>query len=947
MAENIFRESFNIDDTDILKGLDDVEKALVKIQSEADSLATEFTTAFKDANEGAKGLAATLGQAAEQEAAIRSKQAADLNKVTAANTKWYDSLKQTIGGLVSFSNETKKATDDTQKATAALKENENQLARIERQRAEIAATIATQGGVIQKYQKQEIANLDRLEAKYKAEGAALKDATIKKESYSAATGKTSTAGKGLTSSISGVLGIVAKVSGALGIAAVFLNRFQSGLDLISRVTASASAVLNVMVERLVSFGSAIAKVFSGDFSGAANDISAAFTGMGAAIVDAATSAYKLEQRVQALRDVTITQSVEAARSRVELERYKKALDDGTLSVSARIKAQQAAAGIETKLANDAVARASQSLLNEQERFRLSTKTVEDKQKLADAEISLSETIIDANDVTAESEQKLRELRKEASEARLKQLEEERKALEKLAKDLENLRVQVTPEGIEKDLAATSKRFDDLQKITADGIAVLNKIESRRGLTDGESAQRDELLAIQVKLEERRQEALLDVVVEYSGKQIDIEEQQQKAKEALAKKDFEAAKAAVKAVSDLRDTETDIQEEQFKAFINLLTAQGSDEKLIAEKQFEFDQLVNQKRLETKLQFYESLLAITDAGDTTQIESLTKSIELVNAQIATLGTETAKTPKGKDSNSIWKLFGTDDEDGKERFNQNIDIILDGLNKLAEARIAEAAAAVAAAETKVNAAQQDLDEELKIKEDGDAANVALRTKELNAAKAARDQALREETKARRAQILLDGATQVSSLITTAANIFKGFSSIPLVGQILAIAAVASMFTAFAASKAIALKAVNAPKLRKGEKVIGRTHEQGGELRELEHNEQVIGAPESAGQDVFFENMRKGKYRGLDLAAMAERRGDYQNPLSDAAPRIHAIERRREAVSEMQHFKALEAAYERVGDKIVQAVNSRPVVKPWKQGYKETVKTQGGTVTKTVQPE
>ena len=355
---------------------------------------------------------------------------------------------------------------------------------------------------------------------------------------------------------------------AVASALAYFTRFQAGIDKVSQVLSGLSAGVNVLIDRLVLFGSAIAKVFSGDFSGAAKDVESAFTGMGTAIVNAATSAYQLEQRVQALRDVTITQSVEAARSRVELERYKKALDDGTLSVSARIKAQQAAAGIETKLANDAVARASQSLLNEQERFRLSTKTVEDKQRLADAEVSLSETIIDANNVTADSEQKLRELRKEAADARLKQLEDERKALEKLAKDIANLRVQVTPEGIEKDLAATSKRFDDLQKITLEGIETLNKIESRRGLTSGETAQRDELIAIQVKLEERRQEALLDVLVEYSGKQIEIEEQQKKAKEALAKKDLEAAKEAIKSVKDLRETETDIQEEQFKAFINL-------------------------------------------------------------------------------------------------------------------------------------------------------------------------------------------------------------------------------------------------------------------------------------------------------------------------------------------------------------------------------------------
>ena len=48
MAENIFKESFNIDDTDIFKGLEDVEKALIKLNKEANDLGTEFTETFKE-----------------------------------------------------------------------------------------------------------------------------------------------------------------------------------------------------------------------------------------------------------------------------------------------------------------------------------------------------------------------------------------------------------------------------------------------------------------------------------------------------------------------------------------------------------------------------------------------------------------------------------------------------------------------------------------------------------------------------------------------------------------------------------------------------------------------------------------------------------------------------------------------------------------------------------
>ena len=530
------------------------------------------------------------------------------------------------------------------------------------------------------------------------------------------------------------------------------------------------------------------------------------------------------------------------------------------------------------------------------------------------------------------------LEKEAEKARAERNKKAAGDAAKAARDLEALRISAMQEGTEKQIAQENFRFNELVKqLKKHHLSTEDaEIQHQKNLTEITYNAAVKLADDLAKLEElRRGES-------------EFEKDKAKRTKEENEKILKQRTENIEAIRDLENKSTDVQEEQFKAFINLLTAQGADERLIAEKQFEFDQLVKGKRLETELQFQESLLALTSEGDTKQIEAIKANIELVKAQIATLGTESLKPGDKAGQNSIWSLFGADDKDGKERFDESINIILDGLNKLAEARIAEAAAAVAAAETKVDAAQQALDEELKLKEDGEAANVALRTKELNAAKAARDQALREETKARRAQILLDSATQVSSLITTAANIFKGFSSIPLVGQILAVASVAAMFTAFAASKAVALKAVNAPKLRKGEKVIGRTHEQGGELRELEHNEQVIGAPEAAGNDVFFDNLRKGKYKGLDLAALAERRGDYtNNPLAESASSIRSIERRREAISEQQHFKALEQSYEKVGNRIVDAINKKPVVKPWKSGYKETVTTESGTVTKTVQPE
>ena len=112
------------------------------------------------------------------------------------------------------------------------------------------------------------------------------------------------------------------------------------------------------------------------------------------------------------------------------------------------------------------------------------------------------------------------------------------------------------------------------------------------------------------------------------------------------------------------------------------------------------------------------------------------------------------------------------------------------------------------------------------------------------------------------------------------------------------------------------------------------------------MVGAAESAGQDVFFDRLRKGKYKGLDLAAIAEGRGDYQSPISESAARTTALQARRDKATETMHYNAITRAYERGADKIVDAIKKKKSYAPWKGGYKEISETGHGTDTKVYQP-
>ena len=178
--------------------------------------------------------------------------------------------------------------------------------------------------------------------------------------------------------------------GVVGTLIAYFTKFQGGIDKVSQAMSVFNGVVNTVLTRAVALGGALIKVFSGDFSGAASDAKAAITGIGAAIVDAATAAYNLELRIQALRDTTITTSVQLARQQAQLESLKTVYEDETVAIGRRIQVQQQAASLETNIAKTRFDLALEAQQIAQEEFASSTKTAADKQRFADAEIKFTE-----------------------------------------------------------------------------------------------------------------------------------------------------------------------------------------------------------------------------------------------------------------------------------------------------------------------------------------------------------------------------------------------------------------------------------------------------------------------------------------------------------------------------------------------------------------------------
>ena len=887
--DEIFKAEFN--DSEILASLNRIEKQLVETGQAGTDAGNMVAESFSDAEKQINGF----GDAIEKTSKSTAEQAKQVNAAQKANQNWLASIKQTIAGIQIGGKSLGEWGEQAKNFAERIKEG----------------TAATQGMTI----AQRVFN-----------------------------GVLKASGIGL------LVGVFATLIG-------YFTKFQGGMDKISQVTASFGAVINTVLTRAVALGGAVIKLFSGDFSGAAADAKAAISGIGAAILDAASAAYELEKRIQALRDATITSSVEIARQQAQLESLKAVVEDDTVAIGRRIQVQKQAAAIETEIAKKRFDEALEAQQIEQERFRLSTKTAQDKQAFADAEIKLSEAKKDLDLSILEGEQKARELRKEAaeeqrkaSEARKKALEDERKLLEGLAKDLQKLRLAALGDGLDAEIFQVNQKFDELAKVAENGVEKLNAIEAKRGLSPEEIAQRAEFQALAVQIEEQRLGALLDVITEFNEKEIAIADEQEKRKQALAEKDLERAIKALDAEKKLRDEQINLTEQQNKKYLLELAAKGEDEKKIKEAEAELDTFIQAARLNNELEFQQNLLALTDKGNTEQVAQIEATIATIQAKIKNLQIDPAKK-KGK---GIFGLLGIDDENAQQAIKDATAQLIDAINQVSQARIDAAAKEVELLDEKISKQEEAVQREAEIAKEGQANFLKEEKDNLAELKKQRDAAAKEEAKARRAQILLDSVSQLSSLITASANIFKSLSGLPFgAGVPIAIALIAGMFGAFVAAKARALKAAEAPKLRKGARLEGRTHEQGGTpltdsdgivFAEAEKGEWLIGTGPSKEHDQFLERVNKGEFKGVNLNALLPK--NYRNPASEAAVRIRDIESRRADISQDQQWRAMKAAYMEGSAQIVQAIKEQPEILPFLGGYKKIVKKGNITEIETVIP-
>lgn len=843
MADLVFEEMFS--DEKALKYLQDIEKQLTETGKAADAMGETVTKAVDGVAKSEDLLAKAVKEEAAAEEARAAKRAENAKKFEQQEK---DAAKRYEEYLAQLDAESQKTAQVAKSIMQAEKANKGWAAAIK----ETVAGQRLGGKSLAEWAEQAKGFVGRIgDAAKKIPGVSL-----------------AARGLGLALKATGIGSIIALLTGFVGA----LFKVQSVADKVSQVMAGVNAVVAELARRVVLLGSAVVKVFSGDFSGAANDAVAAVTGIGDALADAAVQAYTLEKRLQALRDVTITQSVEAARARVELEKFRQIVDDGTQSIGARIRASKQAAEIEKSLAAQAVDRALEAQQIAQAKFALDRESLAAREEAAKAEVDFQEAVANLNKVTFDAEKEQREFRKEAAEERRKQQEEELKKAEALRKEYEKLFADIQNQAAALNIENT---FNPVERV----------IKQYQAAIDETKALRERLLTIAPG-----------------------EAEKAKVEEAISKLFDEIA---IKYREELNKAEDELNE-----------LKGG-------------------------KIREALIPLPPAG--TIDDDLKFRAQGIIKQLQEAAQEAIDAQQPR---TLAQILGISDE-GLEGLRDAAGQIVDSLNQIADARLKEAEAATQAAEKKVDAAEEFLIRQQELAAEGLANDTDLAKQQLEIAKKAREEALKEEAKARRSQILLDSAGQISSLVTASANIFKSLSSIPIAGIPLAIATIGVMFGAFAKAKADALKAASIPKFRKGGKLEGPAHEFGGiaisdsdgnVYGEAEGGEWIVNRQESREHDRFLKRLNDGEFAGVDLDRVFKLSAS--NPLADAAPRIARIEAQRREMETTMNIAAMAAAYEKTAAQIVQAIREQPEIYPL-TNYKVRRRKGQNTYTEIVREE
>lgn len=207
-----------------------------------------------------------------------------------------------------------------------------------------------------------------------------------------------------------------------------------------------------------------------------------------------------------------------------------------------------------------------------------------------------------------------------------------------------------------------------------------------------------------------------------------------------------------------------------------------------------------KLEQEKARWQEQIRLAEAGgldwSQAQIDAAKATVKGIDRELSELDDFIKNIGKKGLGGTLLEKLGFDD-DQIDALKDAVNIVIEQLQSIMDAEVELAEQAVEAAEARVEAAQKAYDAEVEARNNGYANNVATAKKELEQEKKNQQEKQKILQAAQKRQEAMNTVTQASSLVTASANLWSSFSSIPIVGPALALAAIATMWTSFAVAK------------------------------------------------------------------------------------------------------------------------------------------------------
>tara|TARA_R110001606_G_scaffold115702_4_gene244088 strand:+ start:201 stop:1976 length:1776 start_codon:yes stop_codon:yes gene_type:complete len=175
---------------------------------------------------------------------------------------------------------------------------------------------------------------------------------------------------------------------AVGTLITYFTSTQKGADMVDKAMAGIGATIDVLIDRMSTFGEGLMNIMTGNFSEGLDKLAGSFKGITAEIVAETAAAVILETSSQKLLKTKRAFTEQEAKLNADLEKYRLASENFDLSAAERLEANTKAQETAMELANQQMAIAKEELRILTEKNALGESMNEDLDAEAEAKAKL-------------------------------------------------------------------------------------------------------------------------------------------------------------------------------------------------------------------------------------------------------------------------------------------------------------------------------------------------------------------------------------------------------------------------------------------------------------------------------------------------------------------------------------------------------------------------------